>query len=147
MGTTTTKTKISNGLLEIQQLLLELTLQENNFKAELQRVAEERTALEHRLSIWPPEAPPAEKAPPQQHARKPKAKAKSARAAKPSGRGATVDVLEVLRENRSDGPLSVQDIKARLPGLTGGSVHQALSVLKKRGRAKNPGIGKWVYAG
>jgi hypothetical protein len=141
----TTKTKISNGLLEIHRDLMELTLQENNFKAELRRVAEERSVLENRRSTWPAENA---ETPPQQHARRPKAKGKAAaRRARPSGRGATVDVLGVLRASRSGEPLTVQEIKSQLPGLPAGSIHQALSVLKKRGHAKNPGLGKWAFAG
>jgi hypothetical protein len=146
VGTTKTEAT-SNGLLEIHHELLELRLQEDNFKGQLQRVAEERRALEQRLAAWPAEKPPQQhppaETPPQHHHRKPKRK--PARSGRPSGRGAAVDVLGVLRENRGE-VVSVQDIRGKLPGTAVGSIHQALSVLKKKGHAKNPGLGKWTYA-
>jgi hypothetical protein len=131
-----------NGLLEIHHQLVELRHQETDLKAELHKIVEKRGALEQILRSAP--APHARRSPARPALR---TKAKPGRKAKaPRGRGgAPAAVLGLLQSHRGT-PVVIKDIKQQLPAVPPASVHQALSVLKKRGQARSTAPGKWAAA-
>jgi hypothetical protein len=143
----------ATGLLAIHHQLVELRIHENELRSELHMIVEKRGALEQILKSAP--APHARPRPPARSVKAAKAAKRAVRivkartSAKKPGRkarpGAPNAVLGLLRE-RQGTSLTTKEIRTQLSDLPPASIHNALSVLKKRGSAKSAGPGMWAAA-
>jgi hypothetical protein len=130
-----------NGLLEVHHELVELLHQESDLKAQLHQVQEKRGALEQMLKAAP--------APSATRPRVWPGAARAGKAPKPhratsKATGAPALVEGALRASGGS-PVSTKKLRAQFPKLKSTAIHNALSAMRRRGKAANKGAGLWAW--
>jgi hypothetical protein len=119
------------GLLAVHHELLELNRRTHELQVELIKVTDRRKELEAVLLSATPGKPPTGK----ERVRK-----SPRRRPKVTAAEAVAGVLKTAK----GAPVTVTAIREKLPDVSAGAIHNALSVLRVRGHARHMGPSKWA---